>query len=100
MARRLGDPDLDTRAEHLNHLAAAGFAEARLVDETAHTRPSLRRLYRMTFWTYPLAVMGRAVGIRSAIQHGNVIGSLRQYQALERSLWFYNILSAVKPASG
>jgi tocopherol O-methyltransferase len=93
-------PDLDTRAEHLNHLAAAGLAEARLDDVTAHTRPSLRRLYRMTFWTYPLAVMGRAVGIRSAIQHGNVIGSLRQYQALERGLWFYSILSAVKPASG
>jgi len=93
-------PDLDTRAEHLNHLAAAGLAEARLDDVTAHTRPSLRRLFRMTFWTYPLAVMGRAVGIRSAIQHGNVIGSLRQYQALERGLWFYSILSAVKPASG
>jgi tocopherol O-methyltransferase len=93
-------PDLDTRAEHLNHLAAAGLTEARLDDVTAHTRPSLRQLYRMSFWSFPLAVIGRATGIRSAIQHGNVIGSLRQYQALERGLWFYSILSAVKPASG
>jgi hypothetical protein len=89
-------PDLDTRAEHLSAIAAAGLAEGRVDDVTAHTRPSLRRLYQITFWTYPLAVLGRAVGIRSAVQHGNVIGALRQYQALERGLWFYGIISAVK----
>ena len=93
-------PDLDTRAEHVARAAAAGLADARIDDITAHTRPSLRRLYQLTRWAYPLAVTGRAVGIRSAIQHGNVIGSLRQYQVLERGLWFYSILSAVKPASG
>jgi hypothetical protein len=48
----------------------------------------------MTCWSYPLARLGRALGIRSAIQHGNVFGSLRQYQALERGLWFYGIVSA------
>jgi cyclopropane fatty-acyl-phospholipid synthase-like methyltransferase len=90
-------PDLDTRGEHMEHLAAAGFGDIRFDDVTAHTRPSLRRLYQLTFWTYPLAVMGRVVRIRSAIQHGNVIGSLRQYQALERGLWFYGIISASKP---
>lgn len=89
-------PDLDTRAEHLAHAAAAGLADARIDDITAHTRPSLRRLYQLTRWAYPLAVTGRAVGIRSAIQHGNVIGSLCQYQALERGLWFYGMLSATK----
>jgi tocopherol O-methyltransferase len=91
-------PDLDTRAEHLEHLAAAGFAGVRFDDVTAHTRSSLRRLYQLTFWTYPLALTGRTVGIRSAIQHGNVIGSLRQYQALKRGLWFYGIISATKPS--
>ena len=89
-------PDLDTRAEHLGHMAAAGLTDIRLDDVTAHTRPSSRWLYQLTFWTYPLAVLGHAVGIRSAIQHGNVIGSLRQYQALERGLWFYGIISATK----
>jgi SAM-dependent methyltransferase len=90
-------PDLDTHGEHLAHLAATGFADIRFDDVTQHTRPSLRRLYQLTYWTYPLAVMGRVVGIRSAIQHGNVIGSLRQYQALERGLWFYGIISATRP---
>jgi tocopherol O-methyltransferase len=90
-------PDLDTRDEHLNHLATSGFANIRFDDVTERTRPSLRRLYQLTFWTFPLAVMGRVVRIRSAIQHGNVIGSLRQYRALQRGLWFYGIISATKP---
>jgi tocopherol O-methyltransferase len=92
--------DIDTAAEHLGHLAAAGFAETRLDDVTVHTRPSLRRLYRMAYWTYPLAVFGRVTGIRSGVQHGNVIASIRQYQALRRGAWFYSILSATKPAAG
>ncbi|MGH3772738.1 MAG: methyltransferase domain-containing protein [Pseudonocardiaceae bacterium] len=90
-------PDIDTSAEHLGHLAAAGFTDARLDDVTVHTRPSLRRLYRMAYWTYPLAVLGRRTGVRSPVQHGNVIASLRQYQALRHSTWFYAILSATKP---
>jgi hypothetical protein len=66
---------------------------------TPHTRPSLRRLYRMAYYTFPLAVVGRALRIRSAIQHKNVIGSVRQYQALRRQAWFYSIISATKPAT-
>jgi cyclopropane fatty-acyl-phospholipid synthase-like methyltransferase len=91
-------PDIDTPGEHTEHLAATGFIETRLDDVTAHTRPSLRRLYRMAYWTYPLAVLGRNKGIRSAVQHGNVVASIRQYQALRHGAWFYSILSATKPA--
>ncbi|HEY6425341.1 MAG TPA: methyltransferase domain-containing protein [Pseudonocardiaceae bacterium] len=90
-------PDIDTPDEHLVHLANAGFVDAQLDDVTVHTRPSLRRLYRMAYWTYPLAALGRASRIRSAVQHGNVIGSIRQYQALRRKAWFYSIISATKP---
>jgi tocopherol O-methyltransferase len=91
-------PDIDTPGEHLAHLAEAGFTDARLDDVTAHTRPSLRRLYRMAYWTYPLAVLGRVASIRSVVQHGNVIASIRQYQALQHGAWLYGILSATKPA--
>lgn len=90
-------PDLDTREEYLGYVAAAGLVDAALDDITAHTRPSLRRLYRMTCWAYPLAVILHRIGLRSQVQHGNVIGALRQYQALERGLWFYGLLSATKP---
>ena len=90
-------PDIDTPGEHMEHLASAGFIETRLDDVTVHTRPSLRRLYRMAYWTYPLAVLGHRKGIRSDVQHGNVIASIRQYQALRHGAWFYSILSATKP---
>lgn len=90
-------PDLDTSAEHLGHLAATGFTGARLDDVTVHTHPSLRRLYRLAYWTYPLAVLGRVTKIRSKVQHGNVIASIRQYQALRHGAWFYGILSAALP---
>ncbi len=92
--------DIDTPAEHLGYLAAAGFTDSRLDDVTVHTRPSLRRLYRMAYWTYPLAVLGRSTGIRSDTQHGNVIASIRQYQALRHNAWFYSILSARRPQFG
>lgn len=91
-------PDIDTPSEHTEHLAAAGFVDARLDDVTAHTRPSLRRLYRMAYWTYPLALYGYVKGVRSTVQHGNVIASIRQYQALRHGAWFYSILSATRPA--
>lgn len=87
-------PDLDTSDEHRCSMSAAGFGSIQIDDVTAYTRPSLRRLYRITFWSYPLAVLGRAVGIRSFVQHGNVLGSLHQYQALERNLWFYSVILA------
>jgi tocopherol O-methyltransferase len=90
-------PDIDTPDEHIEHLSAAGFVETRLDDVTVHTRPSLRRLYRMAYWTYPLAVLGHVKGVRSDVQHGNVVASIRQYQALRRGAWFYSILSARKP---
>jgi cyclopropane fatty-acyl-phospholipid synthase-like methyltransferase len=88
-------PDLDTPDEHLSSMSASGFTDIQIDDVTVHTHPSLRRLHQITLWSYPLAVLGRAVGIRSFIQHGNVLGSLHQYHALERGLWFYGIISAV-----
>jgi cyclopropane fatty-acyl-phospholipid synthase-like methyltransferase len=90
-------PDIDSPAEHLTHLAAAGFTDARIDDVTTHTRPSLRRLYRMAYYTFPLAVTARLLRIRTAVQHKNVVGSVRQYQALRRKAWFYSIISATKP---
>ncbi len=88
-------PDLATREEHLSYMSAVGFSDIRFDDVTRHTRPSLRRLYQITRWSYPLAVLGRISGIRSAVQHGNVVGSLHQYLALEQGLWFYGLVSAV-----
>lgn len=90
-------PDLDSASAHREHANAAGLTEVMIEDVTAHMRSSLQRLYRLALVSYPAAVILRWLGVRSASQHGNVLGALRQYQALERGLWFYGILSAVKP---
>jgi tocopherol O-methyltransferase len=89
-------PDLDTGDEHQRALVAAGFGRAKIEDVTAHIRPSARRLHRMARWAYPAAVLLRQLGIRSAVQHGNVIAALRQYQVLEQGGWWYGIVSATK----
>jgi len=88
-------PDLATPEEHRHH-ATAGFGNVRCDDITAHTLPSHARLYRLARWTYPVAVGLRALGLRSAVQHGNVLAALRQYETLIRGLWHYGILTASK----
>ncbi len=87
-------PDLATGDEFLQWARDAGFDDVQLRDVTPNVRPSLRRLYRMATLSWPLAVMFRAAGMRSATQHGNIRGARDQYRALERGLWIQAILTA------
>ena len=91
-------PDLDTPAEHRAHALRAGLAEAEVEDYTARVRPSLRRLFRIARVSYPFALTARVLGLRSAVQHGNVTAAIRQYEALEQGHWVYGILTAMKPS--
>jgi tocopherol O-methyltransferase len=90
-------PHLSTVEEHRRDAEKAGLGEATVEDFTTRARPSLRRLYRIARYTYPLAWTARRLGIRSAVQHGNVIGAVRQYQALRDGCWMYGVLCATKP---
>jgi len=92
-------PDLDTPDEHVAHATAAGLTTVALENFTARARPSLRRLYRIAVASYPFALTARMLRMRSATQHGNVVAALRQFQALERGLWSYGVLSATKVRS-
>lgn len=89
-------PDLDTAAEHVAAAAAAGFAAVRLEDATYRSYRSLRRLYHLSFPAWPVSGALRAVGLRSAVQHGNVIASRLQFRALNRGYWFYGLLTGVR----
>jgi tocopherol O-methyltransferase len=89
-------PDLDTPEEHRVHATAAGLSAVQLDDFTPRARRSLRRLYRIAMVSYPFALTARVLRMRSATQHGNVIGAVRQYQALEQGYWLYGVLSATK----
>ena len=91
-------PDLASPAQHRAFALGAGLDDVVVEDATRRVAPSLRRLYRIAASTYPLALLARLLRMRSAVQHGNVIASLRQYQALRRGHWVYGVLSATKPA--
>jgi cyclopropane fatty-acyl-phospholipid synthase-like methyltransferase len=90
---------LDTAEEHRRNALDAGLAEATVQDVTARVRPSLRRLYRMAKLTFPMALLARRCGLRSPVQHANVVASIRQYQALRGGHWQYGILTAHRPGS-
>ena len=92
-------PGLDTAAEHREHALAAGFEDIRIEDRSREFRRSLRRLYTMTAASFPLARIGHALGIRSRVQHGNVVGSLRAWQSLVRGTWFYATVTATRSAT-
>jgi len=89
-------PNLATPSQHREYARAAGFQAPLFEDATATVERSLRRLYRIATLTYPLALTARGLRLRSAVQHGNVIAAIRQYQALRRGHWVYGILCAVR----
>jgi tocopherol O-methyltransferase len=89
-------PSLLSQSQHMELAAKAGFSGIIFRDATKYTRPSLKRLYLRACCVFPLALSLRALGLRSALQHSNVVASVRQYQALTRGYWFYGILAAVK----
>ena len=92
-------PGLDTAGEHRNHALAAGFEDIRIEDRSREFRRSLRRLYTMSAASFPLAWVGHFLGLRSRVQHGNVVGSLRAWQSLVRGTWFYATVTATRAAT-
>jgi tocopherol O-methyltransferase len=90
-------PDIDTPDEHHCHAGDAGLEHVHVRDFTERVAPSLRRLYRIAWWTYPLAVTARLLGIRSGVQHANVDASVLQYSALQSGDWCYGVVTATKP---
>ena len=89
-------PDIDTAAEHRAHAAEAGFADFQIRDYTAYAWASLKNLHKIArrwLWADYLLY---GLGIRSRAQHRNIIGGIRQFQALRRGWWFYGIISARK----
>jgi cyclopropane fatty-acyl-phospholipid synthase-like methyltransferase len=89
-------PNLATPRQHQDYARAAGFGALHFEDATRTVERSLRRLYRIATLTYPLALTARGLRLRSAVQHGNVIAAIRQYQALRRGYWVYGIFCAVR----
>ncbi len=90
-------PDLATGDELAGWVEAAGLREFRLTSIADQVEPSLRHLYRLTIPAWPLALVLRALRLRTAAQHGNIRGARDQYRAFRRGLWYEAILTASKP---
>ncbi len=87
-------PHLATAQQIQEWTGQAGFSSLQIQDITPNVRPSLRHLNRMCRLCEPGAWLLHRLGLRSATAQGNLHGSLAQYQALERDLWFYSVIKA------
>ena len=90
-------PHLVTREQWIKWARELGFSQLDTVDITANVAPSLRHLYRMAVVAWPVELAQHALGLRSAVQHGNVRGARDQYRALRQGLWFDALLTATAP---
>jgi tocopherol O-methyltransferase len=90
-------PDLDTKQEHVAAATAAGFEQVSLTDASRGIRRSLQRLHYWSWLAVPVDWLLYTIGVRTPAQHGNVRASFLQYRAFLSNLWFYGIVSAVKP---
>lgn len=88
--------DIDSKEEHENHAKKEGFIQIRVEDYTPYTWISLKNLHKISRRWLWIGVILRALGIRSKVQHGNQVGSIRQFEALQKGLWYYGVITAVK----
>ena len=87
-------PDLGTGDEFRAWASEAGFTDVQVWDCTPHVRRSLRRMARIAAFTWPLALLLRALHVRNDLQHRHTRGAWEQYRALRRGDWFYGMLTA------
>lgn len=90
-------PGLATLAEFQRDLDGAGFAGVTYRDFTRAILPSARRLHRYAAPALWLDGIARRIGLRTKIQSANVRAARDQFRALEKSLWHYGQILAIKP---
>ena len=88
--------DLDTFSEHKVNAERCGFVDFELQDITRFTRPSLKHLHSMASKLWRFGIFLRGIGLRNKINHGNHFSSIKQFEALEKELWYYGLLSLKK----
>ncbi|MBX2814851.1 MAG: class I SAM-dependent methyltransferase [Saprospiraceae bacterium] len=88
--------DIDTADEHQQNLEQAGFGAVEIKNVSDAVRVSLRNLHEKCTRSYPIGLLLKWLGIRSRVQHGNVVGSIQQYVAFKQALWWYGLITAEK----
>jgi tocopherol O-methyltransferase len=89
-------PDLDTFEEHRSHALGSGFRSFESKDVTANMLVSYRNLEEMCKrWALPAKLLNK-IGIISTVRCNNMLGSMKQYQAIQQKVFTYNHLRAQK----
>jgi tocopherol O-methyltransferase len=88
--------DLDTEEEHFNQMKSVGFKSIEIENFNDRVGVSLRNLHEKCKRSYPLEWVLKFFKIRSAVQHGNLVGSMRQYDAFQKGIWWYSVIAAEK----
>ena len=89
-------PDLDTFEEHRSHALGSGFRSFESKDVTANMMVSYRNLEEMCKrWAWPTKLLN-IIGIISTVRRNNMLGSMKQYQAIKQKVFTYNHLLAQK----
>jgi len=89
-------PDIDTKSEHEQYAALAGFKAFEVTDYTSKVRTSLRNLHEKSTRLKLVSKFLTAFTKRTKVQHQNLIGSIRQYEALQGEYWKYCLLVGQK----
>jgi len=88
--------DIDSADLHRQYAVDIGFSNIHIRDVTDNIKPSLRRLHWISKMFLPAGIFCTLVGWRTKVQHGNIVGSIKQFDALKKNYWFYGILQATK----
>ena len=88
--------DIDSGPEHQANLEQAGFKNISIQNVNENMGISLRNLHEKCTRSYPMEWLLRLFRIRSQVQHGNLVGSIHQYEAFKKEIWWYGIITATK----
>lgn len=89
-------PDLDTFEEHQSHALSSGFSTFKNKDVTANMMISYRNLEEICKrWAW-LNKLLHTLGVISTVRRNNMLGSMKQYQAIKEKVFTYNHLLAIK----
>ena len=88
--------DLDTEGEHQKACEEVGFTKFNLKNVNPNVRRSLMNAYEHSAKWLSTAKVLNKIGIVSSVQVGNAHGTICQFKAWEKGLWFYGLLSVEK----
>lgn len=89
-------PDLDTFEEHRSHAMGSGFKTFESKDVTTNMMVSYRNLEEMCKrWAW-LNKLLHTFGLISTVRRNNMLGSMKQYEAIKQKVFTYNHLKAQK----